>query len=170
MHILTRFRPFTYWIGGIVSTMLAGRRVVCSDREISVFDPPTGQTCGAYLNDYATAAGGVIQNPGATSACEYCSLSNSDQFLASVSISYNDRWRNFSILFAFILFNIFIAVLTYWLFRVANLKTFTSKFHKTKKGAKAKGTAEKTKEGVANVTAQGAHPGERSGEKDAGTA
>jgi ATP-binding cassette subfamily G (WHITE) protein 2 (PDR) len=147
--------------------MLAGRAVYCSDREISVFDPPSGQTCGAYLQSYASAAGGTIQNPGATAACEYCSLSNSDQFLASVSISYSDRWRNFGILFAFIAFNIFLAVLTYWLFRVANLKTLTSKFHKTKKGAKAKGTAEKAKEGAENVAAQGAHPGERSGEKDA---
>jgi ATP-binding cassette subfamily G (WHITE) protein 2 (PDR) len=70
-------------------------------------------------------------------------------------------------LFAFIAFNIFLAVLTYWLFRVANLKTLTSKFHKTKKGAKAKGTAEKAKEGAENAAAQGAHPGMRSGEKDA---
>jgi ATP-binding cassette subfamily G (WHITE) protein 2 (PDR) len=58
--------------------------------------------------------------------------------------------------------------LTYWLFRVANLKNLTTKFHKTKKGAKAKGTAEKAGEGAANIAAQGAHPGERSGEKDAG--
>jgi ATP-binding cassette subfamily G (WHITE) protein 2 (PDR) len=149
--------------------MLADRQVFCSDREISVFDPPPGQTCGAYLNDYASAAGGTIQNPGATSACEYCSLSNSNQFLASVSISYDERWRNFGIIFAFILFNIFIAVLTYWLFRVANLKTFTAKFHKTKKGTKAKGTMEKATEGAADVAAQGAHPGQRSGDKDAGT-
>jgi ATP-binding cassette subfamily G (WHITE) protein 2 (PDR) len=165
-----RVSPFTYWIGGLVATMLAGRQVVCSSEEISVFDPPSGQTCGAYLADYAQLAGGTIQNPGATSSCEYCSLSNSDQFLASVSISYSDRWRNFGIIFAFILFNIFIAVLTYWLFRVANLKNLTAKLHKTKKGAKAKGTAEKAGEGAANVAAQGAHPGARSGEKDAGGA
>jgi ATP-binding cassette subfamily G (WHITE) protein 2 (PDR) len=149
-----------------VATMLAGRQVYCSDREVSIFQPPAGQTCGAYLRDYASAAGGTVQNPGATSSCEYCSLSNSNQFLASVSISYSDRWRNFGIIFAFILFNIFIAVLTYWLFRVANLKTLTAKFHKTKKGAKAKGTADKAKDVAANVAAQGAHPGERSGEKD----
>jgi ATP-binding cassette subfamily G (WHITE) protein 2 (PDR) len=137
-----------------VATMLAGRQVYCSDREVSIFQPPAGQTCGAYLRDYASAAGGTVQNPGATSSCEYCSL------------SYSDRWRNFGIIFAFILFNIFIAVLTYWLFRVANLKTLTAKFHKTKKGAKAKGTADKAKDAAANVAAQGAHPGERSGEKD----
>lgn len=168
--MLTLSRPFTYWIGGIVATMLSGREVVCSDREISVFDPPSGQTCGQYLADYASAAGGVIRNPGALSGCEYCSLSNSDQFLAGASISFDQRWRNFGIIFAFIAFNVFIAVLTYWLFRVANLGSITAKFHRTKKGAKAKGTAKKAGEGAANVATQGAHPGERSGEKDAGTA
>jgi ATP-binding cassette subfamily G (WHITE) protein 2 (PDR) len=162
-----RVSPFTYWIGGLVATMLAGRQVYCSDREISVFDPPSGQTCGAYLQEYVSAAGGTIQNPSATSSCEYCSLSNSNQFLASVSISYSDRWRNFGIIFAFILFNVFVAVLTYYLFRVANLKTLTAKFHKTKKGAKAKGKADQVKEGAAGVAAQGAHPGQRSGERDA---
>jgi ATP-binding cassette subfamily G (WHITE) protein 2 (PDR) len=161
-----RVSPFTYWIGGLVATMLAGRQVYCSDRELSVFDPPNGSTCGAYLQEYASLAGGTIQNPSATSSCEYCSLSNSNQFLASASISYGDRWRNFGILFAFILFNVFIAVLTYYLFRVANLKTLTAKFHKTKKGAKAKGAAEKVGEEAAGVAAQGAHPGQRSGEKD----
>jgi ABC-type multidrug transport system permease subunit len=147
--------------------MLADREVVCSNTEISLFDPPSGQTCGAYLQDYISAAGGVIQNPTATSACEYCSLTNSNQFLASVSVFYSERWRNFGILFAFIAFNVFIAVLTYWIFRVANFSSLTAKFHKTKKGAKAKGAAEKVGDAAANAARQGAHPGERSGEKDA---
>ncbi|KAF2035084.1 ABC multidrug transporter-like protein [Setomelanomma holmii] len=162
-----RVSPFTYWIGGIVATMLSGRAVECSSTEVSIFDPPSGQTCGQYLQNYASVAGGNIQNPSATSACQYCSLSNSDQFLATVSISYSQRWRNFGILFAFIAFNVFIAVLTYWLFRVANLSSLTAKFHKTKKGAKAKGAADKVEEKAEDVAKQGAHPGERSGEKDA---
>ena len=70
-------------------------------------------------------------------------------------------------MFAFIGFNIAIAVLTYWLFRVANLSSLTAKVHKTKSGAKAKGKADKAKEGVEDVAKTGAHPGERSGEKDA---
>ncbi|KAI4945647.1 hypothetical protein J4E91_007990 [Alternaria rosae] len=165
-----RCSPFTYWIGGMVSTMLSGRQVVCSEREVSVFDPPAGQTCGAYLADYAAAAGGTIQNPDATASCNYCSLSNADQFLAGSSIYYGERWRNFGIIFAFIGFNAAIAVLTYYLFRVAKLSSFKSFFHKNKKGAKAKGTADKAQEGAEKVAQQGGHPGERSGEKDAGTA
>ncbi|KAI4927756.1 hypothetical protein J4E85_006268 [Alternaria conjuncta] len=165
-----RCSPFTYWIGGMVSTMLSGRQVVCSEREVSVFDPPAGQTCGAYLADYAAVAGGTIQNPDATAACNYCSLTNADQFLAGSSIYYGERWRNFGIIFAFIGFNAGIAILTYYLFRVAKLSSFKSFFHKNKKGAKAKGTADKAQEGAEKAAQQGGHPGERSGEKDAGTA
>jgi ATP-binding cassette subfamily G (WHITE) protein 2 (PDR) len=75
--------------------------------------------------------------------------------------------RNFGIIFAFIFFNIFLAILTYYLFRVANLSNLTAKFHKTKGGAKAKGTADKAAEGVQNAAQQGAHPGERNAEKGA---
>ncbi|RAR06150.1 abc multidrug transporter [Stemphylium lycopersici] len=165
-----RVSPFTYWIGGTVSTMLAGREVQCSASEVSVFDPPSGQSCGAYLADYAAVAGGQIQNPNDTADCRYCSLSNTDQFLAGSSIYYSQRWRNFGIMFAFIGFNAFIAVLSYYLFRVANLSSLKAKLHKTKGGAKAKGTADKAGEGAEHMAAQGGHPGERSGEKDAGTA
>lgn len=147
--------------------MLSGRQVTCSSTEVSIFDPPAGQTCGDYMAGYVSAAGGVVQNPGATSACRYCSLTNGDQFLAGVSIFYSERWRNFGIIFAFIAFNIFLAVLTYWLFRVANLSSLKSVFNRTKKGAKAKGTVEKAGDGMEKTARQGAHPGERSGEKDA---
>lgn len=150
----------------MVATMLGGREVVCSSTEVSVFDPPAGQTCGDYLRDFAQVAMGTIQNPDATESCNYCSLSNADQFLASVNIYYSERWRNFGILFAFIGFNVFLALLTYWLFRVVNLSNLTAKFHKTKKGAKAKGAADKAADGVGEAAQAGAHPGGRSGEKD----
>jgi hypothetical protein len=77
-------------------------------------------------------------------------------------------YRNFGILFAFISFNVFLALLTYWLFRVLNLSTLKSKFaNKNKKGAKAKHGADKAANGVGEAARQGAHPGNRSGEHDA---
>jgi len=77
-----------------------------------------GQTCSDYLTPYATMAGGRIYNPTATADCEYCPLSNADQFLASVAIKYNTRWRDYGIGFAYIGFNIFAAVMLYYLVRV----------------------------------------------------
>ncbi|KAL6703888.1 hypothetical protein ACN47E_009022 [Coniothyrium glycines] len=161
-----RVSPFTYWISGMIGTMLADRPVSCSSTEVSIFDPPNGQSCGAYLQSFIDDAGGIVQNPDATSACQYCSYTNSDEYLANSWIYYSDRWMNFGILFAFICFNIFLALLTYYLFRVAKISNLTARFHKTKEGAKAKGTAEKAGEGAAQVAQQGAHPGGRTGEKD----
>jgi ATP-binding cassette subfamily G (WHITE) protein 2 (PDR) len=80
--------------------------------------PTGGLNCGDYLRPYATMAGGSIYNEMATSDCEYCSLSNADQFLASVAISFGTRWRDYGIGFAYIIFNIFMAVLLYYLIRV----------------------------------------------------
>jgi ATP-binding cassette subfamily G (WHITE) protein 2 (PDR) len=147
-----RVSPFTYWIGGIVATGLAGREVICSSTETSVFDPPSGQSCGEYLAPYLRTAAGTLQNPNDTAQCQYCSVQTSDQFLAGVNIFWGERWRNFGIVWAFVIFNIAMAVLTYYLFRVANFSNFSLK---SKKGAKAKKGGEKVAEGVQGNSAAG---------------
>lgn len=113
-----RVSPFTYWVAAMAATQVHNREVVCATSELSIFDPPSGQTCWEYLQKYATAAGGQVMNKNATSSCEYCSLTVADQFLASDEIYYSQRWRNYGIIWAFIFFNIFMATLLYYLFRV----------------------------------------------------
>lgn len=81
-----RVSPLTYLIAGITATGLHGRKIECSDAELSVFNPPSGLTCGAYLNRFVTAAGGQLYNPTATSNCQYCQLSNADQYLSASNI------------------------------------------------------------------------------------
>ena len=80
--------------------------------------PTAGETCGTYLRDYAALGGGRVYNPDAMADCQYCTASNADQFLQSVAISYTTRWRDYGIGFAYIGFNIFMAVLLYYLIRV----------------------------------------------------
>ncbi|KAI3201102.1 hypothetical protein CBS147311_5163 [Penicillium roqueforti] len=138
-----RVSPFTYWIGGMASTQLHNRQVVCSTAELAIFNPPSGYTCGQYLMKYAAAAGGQITNPDATSECGYCSLKVADQFMETAGIYYGDRWRNFGIMWAFILFNTFVATLMYYLVRVkrwnsADLKASMMKFIPGKKSESAK--------------------------------
>lgn len=113
-----RVSPFTYWVGGMVSTQVHNRAIECSDNEVSVFDPPSGQTCGQYLEKYASLAGGRVLNEDAISQCQYCSLKVADQFTAQSGIFYGDRWRNFGIVWAFIIFNAFMATMLYYVFRV----------------------------------------------------
>ncbi|ESZ91198.1 ABC-transporter [Sclerotinia borealis F-4128] len=124
-----RVSPLTYLVSAIASTGLSGRQVVCSSNELAVMQPPAGDTCGEYLQSYATAAGGSIYNPEAMADCQYCSSTNADQFLSSVAISYDTRWRDYGIVFAYIFFNIFMAILFYYLIRVrkSSGKTFKEK-------------------------------------------
>lgn len=114
-----RVSPLTYLVSAIASTGISGREVTCASNEIAIMQPSSaGQTCGDYLGAYASVAGGAIYNPLATSDCQYCTLQNSDQYLASVAVSYSTRWRDYGIGFAFIVFNIAVAVLAYYFIRV----------------------------------------------------
>ncbi|CAH0055006.1 unnamed protein product [Clonostachys solani] len=113
-----RLSPFTYWISGIVSTQLHGRAIVCSEDETSIFNPPSRTTCEEYLKPFLEQAPGTLQNPSAREDCRYCPLRVADQYLAGSEIYYSERWRNYGIMWAYIIFNIFIAVVTYWMFRV----------------------------------------------------
>ncbi|EFX03218.1 ABC multidrug transporter [Grosmannia clavigera kw1407] len=131
-----RVSPFTYWVAGIVSTQLHGRAVDCSKSETSIFSPPAGMTCGEYMAPYLTQAPGNLQNPNDTENCRYCSLKVAVQYLAQSSIFYSQRWRNFGIMWAYIAFNIFIAVISYWAFRVKKWN---------RGGKSAKKTSEKNK-------------------------
>ncbi|KAI0889730.1 ABC-2 type transporter-domain-containing protein [Annulohypoxylon maeteangense] len=117
-----RLSPFTYWIGGIVGTQLHDRHVDCSVTETSIFDPRPGQDCQTYMADFLYPNGtalGYLQNPNATEACRYCSLSKADDFLAPSGIYWDDRWRNFGLVWVYIVFNVMVTVGTYYLFRVA---------------------------------------------------
>ncbi|KAJ5520314.1 CDR ABC transporter [Penicillium fimorum] len=136
-----RVSPFTYWVGGMAAAQLHNRKVICSTSELAIFNPPPGQTCGQYLMKYAQAAGGQLLNPEATSDCSYCSLRVADQYLSTAGIEYGDRWRNFGIMWAFIIFNVFVATLMYYLIRVKRWSNvdFKGSMKKLIPGKKSKG-------------------------------
>ena len=114
-----RVSPFTYWIGGMAATELHARQVSCSTTEMSVFDPPSGQSCGQYMSQYLQAgAPGKLHNPDATADCEYCPLTVADQFLSPVGIEWSERWRNYGIVWAYVFFNIAVTIGAYYFFRV----------------------------------------------------
>lgn len=121
-----RISPFTYIVDALLSIGIANTVVQCADNEYLVFNPPNGETCGAYMQDYIygsaaagqQAAGGYLLDSAATSNCQFCTVQYTNVFLASVSSEYSHRWRNFGIVWAFIAFNIVAAIFLYWLARV----------------------------------------------------
>jgi ATP-binding cassette subfamily G (WHITE) protein 2 (PDR) len=113
-----RLSPFTYLVDGMLSVGIANTKVVCASNELRQFQAPAGVTCGAYMESYIQTAMGYLTEPEAMGTCNYCALSSTNQFLSAVSSSYTHRWRNFGILWVFIIFNAGMAVLLYWLARV----------------------------------------------------
>jgi ATP-binding cassette subfamily G (WHITE) protein 2 (PDR) len=116
-----RLSPFTYVVGGMIPTGISMAPIVCSPQELIQFTPPTGQTCGDYMVPYLGMAGGYLVDPENMSGCEYCSASTTDDLLKQFGLSYGTRWRDFGLLWAYVIFNIVVAVGLYWLVRVVSL-------------------------------------------------
>ncbi|KAK2781143.1 hypothetical protein FQN52_001790 [Onygenales sp. PD_12] len=127
---LYRVSPFTYLVSAMLSTGLSGTEVVCDPIEFLRFNPLDNQTCQEYLGPFMDfyPAKGYLMNPSATEDCGFCSMKYTDSFLLSIGSKYDEAWRNFGLMWAYIAFNIAGAVFIYWLARVP-------------KGAKAKGPA-----------------------------
>jgi len=145
-HSTFSVSPFTYYVSGMLSNAIGGAKVHCSDIEFIITQPRPGQTCGDYMGPFINTIQGNLLNPNATSDCQSCLLSTTDQFLAQISANYDNRWRDYGIQFVYIIFNIFAATGLYYLARVPK-----------KTGAKV---VEKAEEGVAalNDNPQGTEP------------
>ncbi|KAL9120898.1 MAG: hypothetical protein Q9187_002546 [Circinaria calcarea] len=113
-----RVSPFNYLVDGMLATGVANTVATCSSIELSAFNPRRGQTCGEYLQSYMSKAGGRILNPDATQRCQFCPVADTNDYLVTLSSSYALRWRNFGIMWAYIVFNVCGALFLYWLLRV----------------------------------------------------
>ncbi|KAI8286692.1 ZEB2-regulated ABC transporter 1 [Colletotrichum sp. SAR11_240] len=110
--------PMTYLASGALSTCLHGSKVVCTVKEIVQVPVPSNMTCGDFLGPYVQSAGGYLVDAAATNGCGYCRMATTDAYLAHFNINYDDRWRNFGLLWVYIAFNIVVACGLYWLVRV----------------------------------------------------
>ncbi|KAE8394416.1 ABC-2 type transporter-domain-containing protein [Aspergillus alliaceus] len=121
--------PATYLVSGVMSTSLSGSKVTCATNELLHIRPLKNMTCGEYMSEFISHAGGYLLDSNATGQCEYCTLASTDEYLAGFNIDFKDRWRNFGLLWVYVAFNIFAALGVYYCFRA-------SKCHKVKKGSR----------------------------------
>lgn len=156
-HWMYRLTPFTYLIEGLTVNVLHGLPIVCLDTEVNTFIAPETQTCTEYIEPFFAAGGnGYLTSSSSTAAggsCVYCRYSTGDQYLTGLSMNYDHRWRDFGLMFAYILFNMFFTALLFWMFRVWKFKFSrgTSKTAgKTQQAADA--FADKTKAGASGAT------------------
>jgi ABC-type multidrug transport system permease subunit len=95
--------PFTYLMQGLLTFPLWNVKVQCKESEYGLFDPPAGQTCGEYLQGFMSFATGYVNNPNATSDCQYCGYKQGNEYLASMNIfSKMDGWKGILITLLFV--------------------------------------------------------------------
>lgn len=116
-----RASPFTYVVEGLMGTSMANADAGCEPNELIAFSAPNGTTCAEYMKSYLSEVGGYIVS-GSTSECQYCTISGTNRFLESKSMSYDHRWRDFGLLWVYCVFNIAAAFGIYWAVRVPKNK------------------------------------------------
>lgn len=104
----------------MLSVAVANAEVVCSPIEYLHFNAPSGQTCGQYMAPWISYAGGYLQDPSSTGDCTFCAIKDTNVFLNSFGLSFNHRWRDFGLLWVYIIVNIIGAIFFYWLSRVVS--------------------------------------------------
>ncbi|KAH7467842.1 ABC transporter [Fusarium oxysporum f. sp. matthiolae] len=118
-----RVSPLTYLIGAMISNGVGKQELTCSEIEFLQFQTPENLTCGEYVGQFVQAVGGALSNPGSNQTCLYCPIASTDTYLTTMSIRYSERWRNFGLLWAFIVFDVIAALAAYWLIRVPKKET-----------------------------------------------
>ncbi|TFK52827.1 hypothetical protein OE88DRAFT_1711701 [Heliocybe sulcata] len=114
-----RLSPFTYFIEGLLGQALGKTLISCSDVEYVTLTPPSGLTCGEYMQPFISYAGGYLADPSATSGCQFCSSRTADQLLGGFfNIQYAHRWRNFGLLIVYIAFNTAAIYFFTYMFRI----------------------------------------------------
>lgn len=79
----------------------SGLVIRCKSDEFAVFNPPDGQTCAAWGQDFVNKFGGYIDNLNDTIACRYCQFAVGDEFFLPLNIEFSNRWRDAFILFCY---------------------------------------------------------------------
>uniref|UniRef100_V5EA64 ATP-binding multidrug cassette transport protein n=2 Tax=Kalmanozyma brasiliensis (strain GHG001) TaxID=1365824 RepID=V5EA64_KALBG len=108
--------PLYWYVRSMVANILHDLPVVCRREDLAIFDPPQGQTCGAYALQWVQSVGGQLVNPDATSACEFCQFQVGDQFAATLGATWEFRWKGVGIVAGYTIGQLGLAYVAYWYF------------------------------------------------------
>jgi ABC-type multidrug transport system permease subunit len=116
--------PFNYLMGSLLVFSDWDWNIQCTERELSIFDPPSGQTCAEYLQAWlgGPGSGNNLINPDATAACRVCQYKRGSDYLRTINLNeYSYGWRDAGIC---VIFAVSSYALVYVLFK---LRTKASK-------------------------------------------
>ncbi|KKK12826.1 ABC multidrug transporter [Aspergillus rambellii] len=108
--------PFTYWIGGVLTSVLRGMPVVCNKNELTIFQSPPNMTCGEYAGAWLSEKGvGYLSNPEGSGECGYCEYTYGDDYLSKIGLNPSKIWPYFGIFTAFVISNYLMVYLLVYL-------------------------------------------------------
>ena len=110
--------PSTYWISGVLAATLTGQPIECKETETAMFNVPSGQTCASYAGGFLSQSPGYLLNANDTSNCMYCPYASGDEYLTTLSIRADQKWRDFGIFFAFCISNWALVYFFVWSVRI----------------------------------------------------
>lgn len=99
---------------------LDNTHITCSDVELLHINPPlnSGSACGEYLGPYLRYASGSLENPAATTDCQYCEVDQTNSLLQQMGIETGAVWHNVGYMAVYVVFNVLALYAIYWLVRV----------------------------------------------------
>ncbi|KAF1977425.1 hypothetical protein BU23DRAFT_587478 [Bimuria novae-zelandiae CBS 107.79] len=130
--------PFHYLVEGFLALLVRGQPIVCETTEMAMFSPPPGQSCESYAGGYAQQSGGYVQTQ-PNGQCGFCQYATGDAFAASFNVFEDNIWRDFGIMWIFILFNFAVVFVCTWLYLGGGRKVkslFSPKDRKNRKETK----------------------------------
>ncbi|KAI2685987.1 hypothetical protein CBS147355_1474 [Penicillium roqueforti] len=107
--------PFHYLLEGFVGAITHNVPVRCIEREESRFSTPPGMNCQEYAGSYAEKSGGYVRDIG-NGMCSFCQYSVGDNFASSLNVFYSHKWRDYGIIWGFIIFNFAVVFIFSWLY------------------------------------------------------
>ncbi|TIA87647.1 hypothetical protein E3P99_03058 [Wallemia hederae] len=120
-YTLYYINPLTYFLDGMIGATTSDVSVVCEQSEMATFNPPPGETCESYAGAFAESSVGYLVNPQASTASQYCPMSDSSSFLSSIHVYHGTGWP-WGYLGIFSLYSIFsnlaLCYGLYWLTKV----------------------------------------------------
>ncbi|CAI6318503.1 unnamed protein product [Periconia digitata] len=119
--------PFTYLLEGFLGLLVHNIPVQCDASELAIFSPPPGQDCQSYAGGFAQQSGGYVETQ-PNGDCGFCQYATGDAFAASFNVFAKHTYRDFGLMWAYLIFNFAVVfVCTYlYLGGFRKLKAFFS--------------------------------------------
>lgn len=107
--------PFHYLLEGMLALLTDGIPIRCATNELAVFPPPPGQSCQSYAGGYAQQAGGYVETQ-PNGDCGFCQYRSGTEFAASFNVYARNIWRDFGIMWIYVIFNFAVVFACTWLY------------------------------------------------------